>query len=89
MQVDDAFVAAVVASVKHGRWDLSYEDIIEATLAVAAERGMVVPEGARKMWAVKTTRGLRTVGHDRDQVFGYCDDGDETVVRVAIVEIKE
>ena len=86
MQVDDAFVEAV-------RKEAGYHDddrgIIEATLAVAAERGMVVPEGARKMWAVKTTRGLRTVRHDRDQVFGYCDDGDETVVRVAIVEIKE
>lgn len=86
MRVDDAFIRDVMARVDEARYPI---DIIEATLAVAADRGLVVPEGARKMWAVKTTRGLRTVRHDRDQVFGYCDDGDETVVRVAIVEIKE
>ena len=85
MQVDDAFIAEVESRCQGD----SNRDIIAATLAVAAERGMVVGEGAPRMWAVKTTRGLRTVRHDRDQAFGYCDDGDGTVVRVAIVEIKE
>lgn len=86
MQVDDAFVRDVNARLPEFP---DREQVIAATLAVAAERGMVLPEDAVRMWAVKTTRGLRTVRHDRDQAFGYCDDGGETVVRVAIVEIKE
>lgn len=85
MRVDDAFVTAV-------RKEAGYHDddrgIIEATLAVAAERGMVVPEGAPRMWAIKSSDGIEQVCAEEDTAIDYRLSG-ETVVRVAIVEIKE
>lgn len=85
MQVDDAFVAAVLE--KSGT---HYPiDIIRATLAVAAERGLVVPPDAVKMWAVTDTDGrMHTVSTSRRKSEGACAAG-ETVVRVAVVEVKE
>lgn len=85
MQVDDAFVLAVMARVGDARYPI---DIIAATLAVAAERGMVVPDGAPKMWAVTDTDGrMHAVSTSRRKSEGACAAG-ETVVRVAVVEIK-
>lgn len=69
----------------------SLSEAIAATLAVAAERGMVVPEDAPRAWARKEDTGLIDV----EGVFVCRDDAEEnlfageTVVRVAIVEIKE
>ncbi len=91
MSVDDAFIRDVESRIvpKDGR---SYAgDIIAATLAVAAERGLVVPDDAPKAWARKEDTGLIDV----EGVFVWRDDAEEnlfageTVVRVAIVEIKE
>lgn len=51
--------------------------------------GMVVPDGAPRMWAVKDIDGaMHTVSASRRKSECACADG-ETVVRVAIVEIKE
>jgi hypothetical protein len=91
--VDDAFIRDVESRIvqKDGR---SYAgDIIAATLAVAAERGLVVPDDAPKMWVVRDC-GCPIDIHEteffpcREHADDYCDLG-ETVVRVAIVEIKE
>ena len=86
MQVDDAFVAAVLE--KSGT---HYPiDIIRATLAVAAERGLVVPEGAPRMWGVKTCNKLNPLKVFRTHTAATSAAfGEGTVVRVAIVEIKE
>lgn len=86
MQVDDEFVEAVRKEYGINAGD---RGIIAATLAVAAERGMVVPEGAAKMWASKEGKYFRdfyrTVGEAKMAEKVFC----ETVVRVAVVEIKE
>ena len=83
-QADDAFLADVIERAGN-----HYpHDIIRATLAVAAERGMVVGEGVRKMWAVKTKVGLFHPNGIRRSAELNCEEG-EAVVRVAIVEIKE
>ena len=84
MKIDDAFLRAVLEKAgTHYPYD-----IIRATLAVAAERGLVVPDGAPRMWAVKLGDEFHTVRYHREQSIGGCITG-ETVVRVAIVEIKE
>lgn len=87
MNVDDAFIRAVLEKA-----GTHYPiDIMRATLSVAAERGMVVPEDAPRAWARKEDTGLIDV----EGVFVWRDDAEEnlfageTVVRVAIVEIKE
>lgn len=56
MRVDQGFVDSVMATTE-GRYP---HEIIEATLAVAAERGLVVGEGAVRMWAVKSAGGRLT-----------------------------
>lgn len=84
MKVDQEFVDAVMATTE-GRYP---HEIIEATLAVAAERGMVVPEGAPKMWASKGENGLSDPVYFKTTAESLALSG-ETVVRVAIVEIKE
>ena len=81
MQVDDAFVDAVRKEAGYHDDD---RDIIAATLAVAAERGLVVPEGAPRMWGVRTLDGRLHIG--RNQI--NCQEG-EIFVRVANAEIKE
>jgi len=87
VKVDDAFVQAVAMACKNER----LSEVIRATLAVAAERGLVVPEDAPRAWARKEDTGLIDV----EGVFVWRDDAEEnlfageTVVRVAIVEIKE
>lgn len=87
MQVDDAFYQAVM-------WRLpmfpSTLDVIRATLAEAAERGLVVPEGAPRMWGVKTCNKLNPLKVFRTHTAATSAAfGEGTVVRVAIVEIKE
>lgn len=84
MKIDDAFLRAVLEKAGT-HYPL---DIMRATLAVAAERGLVVPDGAPRMWAVKLGDEFHTVRYHREQSIGGCITG-ETVVRVAIVEIKE
>jgi len=87
VKVNDSFISAVLEKAGT-HYPL---DIIAATLAVAAERGLVVPEDAPKAWARKEDTGLIDV----EGVFVWRDDAEEnlfageTVVRVAIVEIKE
>lgn len=84
-QADDAFLADVIERAGN-----HYpHDIIRATLAVAAERGLVVGEGAPRMWAVKGRDGaVGDAFSERDDANDYRGLG-ETVVRVAIVEVKE
>ncbi len=84
VKIDDAFISAVLEKAGT-HYPL---DIMRATLAVAAERGLVVPDGAPRMWAVKLGDEFHTVRYHREQSIGGCITG-ETVVRVAIVEIKE
>jgi hypothetical protein len=87
VKVDDAFIRAVLEKA-----GTHYPiDIMRATLAVAAERGLVVPDGAPRALARKEDTGLIDV----EGVFVWRDDAEEnlfageTVVRVALVEIKE
>lgn len=88
VQVDDAFVRDVQSKLKAYANREEVASYIAATLAVAAERGMVVPDDARRMWAVKTNAGLfHPCGIKRAAELN-CQAG-ETVVRVAVVEIKE
>lgn len=84
VKIDDAFISAVLEKAGT-HYPL---DIMRATLAVAAERGLVVPDGAPRMWAVKLGDEFHTVRYYRKQSIVGCITG-ETVVRVAIVEIKE
>lgn len=85
MKIDDAFLRAVLEKAGT-HYPL---DIMRATLAVAAERGLVVPPDAVKMWAVTDTDGrMHTVSTSRRKSEGACAAG-ETVVRVAVVEVKE
>lgn len=91
MQVDDAFVREFESHIVPEGGRSYIGDIIAATLAVAAERGLVVPEGAAgavRTWAIKSPDGFEQVCADRDIADEYRLP-DETVVRVAIVEIKE
>jgi hypothetical protein len=90
MQVDDAFVRDAMDrfNAYKGKPKATDEEMfragIEIALAVAAERGLVVPDGAPRMWAVKDAEGqldaVRHYAHSRK---------DEKFVRVAVVEIKE
>lgn len=85
MQVDDEFFMAVSDRLPQSH---SLSEAIAATLAVAAERGMLVPEGAVKMWGLKTGETIYEAYADRVDAFGCRYPGD-SVVRVAVVEIKE
>ena len=86
MKVDDSFISAVLEKAGT-HYPL---DIMRATLAVAAERGLVVPEGAPRMWGVKTCNKLNPLKVFRTHTAATSAAfGEGTVVRVAIVEIKE
>ena len=88
MRVDQGFVDSVMATTE-GRYP---HEIIEATLAVAAERGLVVPEDAVKMWAVKNADGsidCDTIQKKQKLARVRLNSVGETVVRVAVVEVKE
>lgn len=88
MQVDDEFVLAVRDKSGESRCE---KKIIAATLAVAAERGLVVPDDASKGWAVAESGGKPHPGmvfNHRASAWTYAPKG-TAVVRVAVVEIKE
>jgi len=85
MQVDDAFVRDVMAKVDEARYPI---DIIGATLSVAAERGLVVPDVAMRMWATFCGDRMTQIYRSEDNARHLKMD-DEIVVKVAIVEIKE
>ena len=72
-QVDDAFLADVIERAGN-----HYpHDIIRATLAVAAERGMVVGEVAPRMWAVKGIDvAMHTASTSRRKSESVCVDGE-------------
>lgn len=89
MQVDDEFVRELFArGPKEVPGDMSDEEhcriACEIILAVAAERGLLVPEGAQWMNAVRTARGDLLLLLRCYRALP----GDE-LVRVAIVEVKE
>jgi hypothetical protein len=69
------------------------DELAKCRSTVAAERGMVVPDDAPRMWAVRDC-GCPIDIHNaeffpyREHADDYCEHG-EAVVRVAIVEIKE
>lgn len=88
MQVDDAFVREFESHIVPEGGRSYIGDIIAATLAVAAERGLVVPEGAPRMWATFSGEKMTHIYRAEDNARHLKMDG-ETVVRVAIVEIKE
>lgn len=81
MQVHDEFVDAVREKSGESRNEAT---IIQATLAVAAERGLVVPEGAEWRDAIQTESGNLLLRFSQ-----YRPLPPEKLVRVAIVEIKE
>ena len=87
MKVDDSFISAVLEKAGT-HYPL---DIIAATLSVAAERGLVVPEDAPRAWAVAGPNGEPSTVRlfaTHTAASKYAIQG-ATVVRVAIVEIKE
>jgi hypothetical protein len=88
VKVDDAFFDAVSKILPRCSEEFDFARVVRATLAVAAERGLIVPDDAPKMWAVKSSYGIEQVCAEEDTAIDYRL-SDETVVRVAIVEIKE
>lgn len=88
MQVDHEFFMAVSDRLPQSH---SLSEAIAATLAVAAERGLVVPDDASKGWAVAESGGKPYPGmvfKNRASARNYAPEG-TVVVCVAIVEIKE
>ena len=97
VKVDDAFVAAVMQRSRDNQphRDAGDEEVfrgaIEIVLSVAAERGLVVPEDAPRAWAVAGPNGEPSTVRlfaTHTAASNYAIQG-ATVVRVAIVEIKE
>jgi hypothetical protein len=64
------------------------DELAKCRSAVAAERGLIVPEDAPRMWATFAGEKITQVYRAEDIANHLKMDG-ETVVRVAVVEIKE
>jgi hypothetical protein len=90
VKVDDAFFDAVSKILPRCSEEFDFARVVRATLAVAAERGLIVPDDAPKAWAVaefgKPCPGMVFATHTAASK--YAPQG-TAVVRVAVVEIKE